>query len=134
MIKQLSLLMLATISGISFAMEDNAGYAIQKNEWEMIKEAVFAKMGDNFKQQFNKKYPMPSDDGVRALADQFDECDPYGEKYKYNIWIDTYPAKLPIWIDRKCYYVVRYMADIIVAHKKPCRARVKKRYLRNNCI
>src|SRR5579871_6864194 len=109
MVKQLSLLTLTAVSVVSFAMEDdarvvsigslsleeNAGYVIRQNEWEMIKKAVFAKMGDEFKQQFNQKYPIPSDDGVRALADQFDENN------KYTTWLKTWPGQLPIMIGGK---------------------------------
>jgi len=135
MVKQLSLLTLAAVSIASFAMEDNArivslaslaleenaGYVIRSNEWEMIKKAVFAKMGEDFKQQFNEQYPTPSDDGVRALADQFDKYDPYGQKNRYNIWIKTFPGQLPIWIGGKCYYLFEgCMADIVVAYKRSC--------------
>jgi hypothetical protein len=127
MVKQLSLLTLAAVSVISFAMEDdarvvsigslsleeNAGYVIRSNEWEMIKKAVFAKMGEDFKQQFNEQYPTPSDDGVRALADQFDENN------KYTTWLKTCPAQLPIVIGGKGYRIFEgRITDIIVEHKK----------------
>lgn len=127
MVKQLSLLILAAVSIVSFAVEDdtrvvsigslsleeNAGYVIRSNEWEMIKKAVFAKVGDEFKKEFNQKYPTPSDDGVRALADQFDENN------KYTTWLKTCPAQLPITIGGKGYRLFQgRMTDIIVEHKK----------------
>jgi hypothetical protein len=119
MVKQLSLLALVAFSGVSFAVDLPDHTIIKTDQWEMVKEAVFDKMGDKFKQQFNKQYPTPSDDGVRALADQFDECDSCGKKIKYTNWLKTFPPQLPLMIGGKYYRLFEgRMTDVIVEHKK----------------
>jgi|GEM_PF-4090990 len=83
------------------------------NDWEMIKTAVFAKKGEDFARQFNAQYPEPSDAGVRALADQFDECN------KYDVWLKIFPPLLPILIGNEEYRLVEgRMTDIIIEYKK----------------
>ncbi len=118
MVRQCLLLTFATVSGFSFAIDHNFD-TIRLNDWETVKETVFAKMGSDFKQEFNKKYPTPSDDGVRALADQFDECDACGKKVTYTTWLKTFPMQLPLLIGGKRYYLFEgRMTEIIVEHKK----------------
>lgn len=55
-----------------------------KDDYEKIKQAVFNKMGPQFAQEFNLKYPEPTAYAVIELAARFDDM---------SKWQETYPPQ-----------------------------------------
>ena len=90
---------------------------IKVKQWNNIKEAVFAKMGTAWTNQFNQQHPQPSEAGVRALTYQFDFTE---DDMGTDCWNEGIPPSLSVAVDGRPIYGLTSgkCVDIILAVRK----------------
>lgn len=80
-------------------------YLNDKEDYEILKQAVFEKMGEEFAREFNDKHPMPSKESIEELALCFD--------HNPSFWFLSNPPQTTAQIGGKDINLRGTIADII---------------------
>jgi hypothetical protein len=81
-------------------------HTIDRNDYNAIKNAVFAKKGSDYAASFDELYPIPNDASVIALSKEFDAN-------SLNLWLETYPPQSTAYINGKRFHINGAIAIIL---------------------
>ena len=79
---------------LSYATAVYAMNTVNTEEWKKLRAAVVAKLDPSFGEYFDRRYPDPSENGVRVLAG---ECD--NESHGSSRWFLSTPRQLMVKVN-----------------------------------
>lgn len=83
--------------------------SIDNNDFAILRDAVFAKKGEEYAQGFNDRYKAPCPEAVHELANQIDLCSP---------WMECYPPRATATVGSQKVYLDGGMGILIYDYRR----------------